>query len=439
MVTQTTAEQRKDFYARHRQGETYRVIAEQVGVSMECVRYWCRRQRDGGGCHSRYYGRPAGMLQQFDPLVRYCVLRLRLQHPRWGPRSIQANLRKQLSLRGRRLPSQASVGRYLHQWPRFHRKSRKKPVVVRPKQPTYVYECWQIDFKVAIPLADGTMVDLHTVRDPVGEVCIAAVLYPTDIITSRTGRVLMEQVRSTLRVGFARWHTLPDKVQTDGEPCLSSSREDHFPSTFTLWLKGLGIEHQLIRPGKPTDNAEVERCHRTINDYGIVGNENHSVAHLQSLLDQAVFELAYELPSRAEGCAGKTPIQAHPELLHPRHHFQAAEELARFDLHRVDADLATFRWQRKVSQIGQICIGGSDHRYTVGRTFAHAEVLVRFDPADRCFVFCQVDAPDKEIRRKPARYLEIEDLTGYATFHLGLLPQQLPLFKGYIVNEQMKV
>jgi transposase InsO family protein len=367
------------------------------------------------------------LLQEFDPLVRYWILRLRLKHPRWGPGSLRSHLKKQPSLYGKRLPAPASIGRYLHQWQHFQRKGKKKPVVVRPPQPTRVHECWQIDFKVAIPLAAGTLVDLHTVRDPFGEVCIAAGLYRTEIATLRTGRVLMEQVRATLRTGFAHWNTLPETVQTDGEPCLSPSREDSFPSTFTLWLKGLDIEHRLIRPGKPTDNAEVERCHRTVTDYAIVGNEENPLPKLQTLLDQAIFELAYELPSRAEGCAGKPPIQAHPDLLQPRRAFWAQEELAHFDLKRVDAYLATLTWQRKVGQTGQICIGGSHHSYTVGRTWAGSEVLVRFDPANRHFVFYDLKAPEKEVGRRPTRHLEVENITGYATFPHGLLPQQLLL------------
>jgi transposase InsO family protein len=427
MLSHTTPEQRQAFYRRHQQGETYPEIAAGAGVSVECVRYWCRRQRAGGSCQSRYPGRSHGLLQQFDGLVRYWILRLRLKHPRWGPGSLRTHLKKRPSLYGKRLPAPASIGRYLHQWQRFHRKGKKKPVVVRPPQPMRVHECWQIDFKVAIPLSDGTLVDLHTVRDPFGEVCIAAALYRTEMATVRTGRVLMEQVRATLRTGFAHWNTLPEIVQTDGEPCLSPSREDSFPSTFTLWLKGLDIEHWLIRPGKPTDNAEVERCHRTITDYAIVGNEENRLPRLQTLLDQAILELAYELPSRAEGCAGKPPIQAHPELLQPRRAFCAQEELAQFDLKRVDAYLATLTWQRKVSQTGQICIGGSHHYYTVGRTWAASEVLVRFDPADRHFVFYNLKTPEQEIGRRPTRHLQVEDITGYATFPQGLLPQQLLL------------
>lgn len=435
MRKHTTPVQRRTFYELHQQGLSYRAIADQHEVSRECVRYWCRRQRDGGSCETTYRKEPRGILSCFHWLVRYCVLRLRLEHPRWGPRTIRHHLQKRRSLQGMALPSRAEVGRYLHQWPRFRRQRKEKAEDKRPDPPTEVHQRYQFDFKINIALDDGTTVDLHTVRDPVGEVCIGAVLHVTEQVNIRTKRVPMEDARSTLRRCFDQWNTLPDEVQTDGESTLVTSREDGFPSDFTLWLAGLGINHLVIRSGKPTDNAEVERCHRTINDYAIVGNEKKSAVELQSILDDAVLELAFDLPSSAETCAGRTPVETHPELLESRRPFRAEHELALFDLDRVDTFLSAFTWTRKVNKTGQICIGGQLKRYSVGRAYARQEVVVRFDPTDRHFVFylsdSEQDDPDlkdaQEISRRPARNLEVEDLTALATWPEGLVPQQLPL------------
>ena len=63
----------------------------------------------------------------------------------------------------------------------------------------------------------------------------------------------------------------------------------------------------------------------------------------------------------------------------------------------------------------------------MGRAYAQRDVLIRFDPTDRQFVFYDPVAPDQELGRRPARGLEVEDLTGLATWPDGLLPQQLPL------------
>lgn len=429
MANRTRPRQRRRFYERHLRGETYQVIATDERVSKECVRYWCRRQRDGGGCQTEYQRKPSGLLSKSHPLVRYAILRLRLEHPRWGPNRIREKLKKRPSLKGLMLPGESSIGRYLHQWPRFQRRSKEKPKRKRPKEPEYVHQRWQIDFKVGIALDDGTLVNLHTVRDPVGEACIGAVVFPAGKKGERPPRPTLERVRSVLRICFSRWGTLPNEIQTDGEPVLIGQPQDSFPSVFTLWLVGLGIDHLVIRSGVATDNAEVERCHRTVNDYAIVGNEKANVAQLQDILDQSVHELNFELPSRAEGCGGLAPVVAHPELLEPLRSFQAEHEMALFDLKKVDAYLATFTWERKVGKTGQITLGGRHQTYSVGRTYARCQVLVRFDPADRHFVFFDPESPDQaeEIGRCPAKDLEASDLTGQAAWPVGLGPQQLPL------------
>lgn len=424
----TTREQRKSFYQRHRNGETYRQIADSYGVSRGCVRYWCRRQRDGGDCQTRHSHRRRGLLSQFDAKVRYCILRLRLEHPRWGPNAILNRLKKRRSLRGLRLPSKASIGRYLHQWPRFRRRPKVKVERKRPNQPTEVHQRWQLDFKVKIALEDGTLVNLHTARDPVGEACTGACIFAVGQVGESAKRVQLENVMWFLRTCFADWQALPDEIQTDGEPVLIGRAGEHFfPSRFTLWLKGLGIDHLVIRSGKPTDNAEVERCHRTVNDYAIIGNEGLNVKQLQQVLQDSVRELTYELPSRAEGCDGQPPVKAHPGLLEPRRPYQPEHELSLFDLRRVDEYLATFTWKRVVGRTGQVQVGTKQRRYGIGSAYARQQILVRFDPADRHFVFSTIDDPDREIARRPARGLEVTDITGLAEWPLGLGLQQLPL------------
>lgn len=429
MTQRTSPAQRQMFYQAHQAGETYPAIAQRSGVSRECVRYWCRRQHAGGSCQTRYRRAPGGRLSRFSARVRYVVLRLRLEHPRWGPNRLRAKLKQRPSLQGQRLPSEASVGRYLHQWRRFRRPPKRIAAspTHRPDPPTYVHQRWQVDFKLGLPLTDGTRVNLFTVREPVGEACLGALLFPAGRVGQPARKVTLAEVRSVLRQCFARWGTLPDEIQTDGEPVLIDSAREAFPSSFRLWLVGLGITHRVIRSGKPTDQAEVERCHRTLNDYALVGNEACSPATLQQRLEVAVQELLFELPSRAAGCAGRPPAQAHPDLFQPRRPFGPEHELAHFDLARVDAYLATQTWERLAGATGQICIGGHHHYYTVGRAFSHQRIQVRFDPMDRSFVFTPRDDPARELNRRPARHLQVSDLTGLAMWPFGPGPQQLCL------------
>jgi hypothetical protein len=290
-----------------------------------------------------------------------------------------------------------------------------------------------MDFKLGIALRDGTYVNLYTLRDPFSAVCIGAFVFPAAFAAQRVNRPKWEEVRLSLRTCLAHWGTLPDEIQTDGEAILSH-RAGEFPSLFSLWLIGLGIVHRQIRPGKPTDNAEVERCHRTVVDYAIIGNEGISVTELQATLNQAVWELNAELPSRAKDCHGRPPMVAHPEVGEARRPFQPEHELARFDLKRVDEYLSTLTWHRKVGKTGQIGLGGHHHPYSVGRAYAGQELVIRFDPEGRSFVFHSVDAPEVEVARRPARDLDVEDITGLASWPLGpgiqQLPLPLPLLKG---------
>lgn len=424
MGLQTTERERKAFYDRFRGGESYQVIAHATGWSVECVRYWCRRQRDGQSCRQPRRRTGTGALSRFSPLVRYAVLRLRLEHPRWGPHSILLHLSKRPSLRGQRLPSPAAIGRYLRRWPTLRRARRhRRELRPRPSPAQRVHQRWQVDFKLWVPVAEGGVVHLHTACDEVSGTCIGAVVLPTQ----PRRKVQMEEARAFVRACLANWNTLPEEIQTDGDGALVAPAAQHaLPSRFTLWLKGLGIDHSVIRHGRPTDNAEVERCHRTLNEYVLVGNEGCSAANLQQCLDQARTELLRERPSRAKACQGLPPALAYPDLFVASRPFSPDRELALFDLTRVDAYLATFAWPRLVNAKGQVVIG-ERRRYFIGRQFAGQDVVVRFDPADRHFVFSATTAGQPVLARLPARGLELSDLTGIGPWPVGQGPQQLPL------------
>ncbi len=402
MVKRTSIEERQLFYRDHLAGKSYPRIATETGYSQACVRYWCRRQWDGGKIETKYQRPKQAILSRFDPRVRYAILRLRLKHPRWGPNRIVFHLRKRTSVRHLRLPSETQIGRYLHQWERFRRKTRPELKRPRPQQPTEVHQRWQLDFKMGIALESGELVNLHTVCDPVGEACLGAQVFPAGRVGSGPHKIKFEQVQATLCYCFAHWKTLPQEIQTDGETDLVAERRTNdFPKPFTLWLKGLGIAHLVIRPGRPTDQAEVERCHRTINDYAIIGNESTDLSTLQAILNQAVVELARELPSQAPGCSGQPPGQAHPELLQPGLTFSPEWEWAVFDLQNVDQHLAALCWTRKVNKSGQVKVAAK--RYYIGRIYAGQEVEVRFDPATdiSCFpIFSRPMSNSKDNRSR---------------------------------------
>lgn len=266
-----------------------------------------------------------------------------------------------------------------------------------------MHQRWQIDFKVSIAYSEGYAI-LITVRDVVGGAYIAMELVPA---ASKAAHVLEEQIQAVLLQAFREWG-LPDEIQTDNEGVLVGQPQDPFPSHFTLWLQGLGIQHTFTRSGKPTDNAEVERAHRSVVEYAIRGRTTQSLACLQAELTQARHELNAEYPSRAHGCHHQPPLTAHPDLLTPRRSLPKGDLRAAFSLERVDAFLASQAWERKVGKAGQISFRGKLDRFSIGRKFALQVVLVRFDPLDRHFVV--FDQHEQEIARSPAQHLSFDDL-----------------------------
>jgi hypothetical protein len=297
-----------------------------------------------------------------------------------------------------------------------------------------------MDFKVQIRLQEGETVQLHTVTDPFSGAQVGTYLYSS---RPGTSRVPLQDVQATLRACFTEWGTLPEEIQTDGEPILVATPGE-LPTPFTLWLARLGMRHRRISPGRPTQNGSVERSHRTLYEYALLGQLHRSRLDSQAFLQQCRAELNTLYPSRAKGCDGQPPLTARPELLQPRRPYRPEFEEALFDLGKVDYFLADYPIERKVGFTGQISSGGLHEYYLVGRPFARQFVQIRFEPATRDFVAYPVDQQThpQAFRRWPARNLDAQHLLWPGTPAPLHSPQQLPLpwqSLGYPIDFPKKV
>lgn len=160
-----------------------------------------------------------------------------------------------------------------------------------------------------------------------------------------------------VREGAAEWHTLPEALLTDNELCLVGGPNDPFPGLFTLWLVGLGVQHLRIRPHCPTDHPHTERNHRTLDGLAMNTEDLANLATLQQALTRERRVYNHAFPSQASDCAGRPPLEAHPELLCPRRPYCREAELALFELQRVYDHLATFTFERKVNSVGRVSLG----------------------------------------------------------------------------------
>jgi hypothetical protein len=381
MADYTTYADRQQIVMLAEQGHSYAHISQQTGWSYETVRQVCRRyKRDGPVTLSpQPLGRPStGPLSSFTPLVRFAVLKLKRQHPGWGPDVIGAELAQRSWAKGVPLPCSSRIGTYLSQFglrlltPRSHKQLSR----AQPSGPAaaVVHGCWQLDVDEGVSLPGYGRVNVLNMVDHTSGIKIGAALFPASQ-RGRSCRVSWPQYRQALRQAFSRWG-LPDRIRTDRDRVIVPKDEYPFPMAFTLWLVGLGIEHELIR--RVTQNGGVERSHRTwegrLSGYGPF----EQLTEWQMLADYERWRMNAVLPSRGRNCQRQPPLLVYPQVRLPRRLYRCQDELALFDLQRVQAYLAQGRWLRRTNMHGQFSLNGQVFNLRV--QYANHWVLITYVP-----------------------------------------------------------
>lgn len=404
-----TVAEREAIYRGKLNGRRLDDLAEEHSCSYSCARKWWRVGRDKGLEGLRRTGRSrtaAGVLSTFDPVVAERALYWKRRHPKRGATRILEDMKQDPVLAGLRLPKPRSLAYFFRsECPELLQKRQPQPVP--PRRARRVHELWQVDGKENIRLGDGTIATVLGVREPVA--CAFLVNRAHEVQTEKAWRKLtLRENQADLRLAFTDFG-LPVGIQTDRERVYGQPPEEAFPSLFTLWLVGLGVDHQFTRPGQATDQPHVERGHRTLFDWMEEPEPPPDLTALQADLDEARYQHNEVLPSQAGDCDGQPPFQVHPEVLQPLRPYHPSVELELFSLHRVDRFLAQFSWQHKVTQSGQVSVHG--HSYYVGAIHGEKTVDVRFDPTDRHFVFADAKTGE-ELKRCPAHGLDVATITG---------------------------
>jgi len=403
--TELTVAQREAIYLGKMQGRSLSQLAREIGCSKACARKWWRVGHKHGLESLRNTRLSATntttiLLSRFDLRVAERALYWKQQHPRRGPTRVLLDLTKDESVRGLRLPRRSQLAAYFKQvCPELLAQRHVRPPA--PPRARETHDLWQLDSKENLRLQDGTIATVFDVREPVA--CVWLGLFAHATQTKKAWRKLtLAETQNDLRQVFVLYG-LPRGIQTDREHLYGCPADEAFPTLFTLWLAGLGIAHHFSRPSQPTDQPQVERGHRTWNDYLTAPEPLPDIARLQASLDESRHAHNAELPSRAGDCNGRPPLQAHPEVNHVWRPYNPAAEPELFSLDRVDQFLSQFTWQYKVSSIGQVAI--HDHVYYIGMASAGQRVDVRFDSTNRCFAFS--DAKNGTVlKRLPARHLD---------------------------------
>ncbi len=394
-------------------------IAEELQRSAMTVRKWWRRIRRQGlaGLSSPRRGRPAtGVLATFAPEVKRRAVILKRTHPRWGAARVLIELQVNPELVGQALPSCSRLAALFKQdCPEAVAiRTRRSAPTQAPAPAQAVHEVWQIDHQEKVVLADGTLVTVCNVRDPLGAAMLASYAVPTQT-PKRWRKLNTTEVQMVLRQAFQEWHTLPDSILTDNELGLAGSPHELFPGRLTLWLRGLGITHRRIRPHCPTDQPHIERQHRTLDNLTADPASRANLATFQTALNRERQMYNDRFPCRASDCHGQPPLTTHPELLCPRRPYPPDSELAVFDLQRVFDYLATLTFERRISSIGVLSIGHV--QYYLGRPFASKAVVIRCEPTTHEWLIYEpapVASPTSPtlIARQVIKQLDVHTLTG---------------------------
>jgi len=204
----------------------------------------------------------------------------------------------------------------------------------------------------------------------------------------------MRLVQADLRQVFTQWG-LSDAIRMDRDSVFVGSSRLEWPGTLLLWLVGLAVQPIINRAYRPTDNAMVERSHRTWQGDVLVGGQFVDLLALQATSDQSLADRRHDLSSRHRGCHGQPPAVAFPQLMTARRPYHPDQERALFDLRRVDAYLAQWQWRRQVDVAGKIAL--ADRNLRIGKPYRGQMVKIHFDPDTREFV-CS-SAAGEEIAR----------------------------------------
>lgn len=408
MTRITTLQDRVTMDQMSQQGYTNSQIASEVGWAIPTVRKWRRRaRRDGRKGLASKMGRPViGALSSYPVRLRETLRAWRVAHPGWGPKTLRAELEADEHFEGQQLPSLSGIANFLKEQDLARSYERHSELPQSTSQATSApHEEWEMDSRGQERVPDIGIIALVNLCDEFSKAKIRS--YPCVVGQKRaTRRPRTEDYQLVLRLSFTEWG-LPDRMAVDHDSVFyDNTCKSPFPTRFHLWLLALGVDLAFGRPGRPTDQATVERSHQTWAWQALEGQTFTEWDRLYAYLEQRRHFLNYRLPCSTLG--NLPPLVAHPEALQPRRLYRPEWEAELLDLSRVYAYLAKGQWFRQISQVGTASLG--QQTYGLGVLWSGESVEVTFDPEDKHLIFRSADGERK--KRLPLRGINITNLVG---------------------------
>jgi putative transposase len=158
---------------------------------------------------------------------------------------------------------------------------RDKPDALRV--PTTINDVWSMDF-MSDSLASGRSIRTFNVIDDFNRECLAI-----DVDLSLPSARVIRSLEQIIE-----WRGKPNAIRCDNGP-------EYISETIKDWAKEQQITLQYIQPGKPTQNAYVERFNRTVRHEWLDLNIFDSIEQAQELATQWLWTYNNERPHTAIG------------------------------------------------------------------------------------------------------------------------------------------
>jgi len=273
-------------------------VCREFGISRKTGYKWLQRYAEQGlaGLVDRSR-RPRRSPLEVSGAVVLELVRLRGEHPHWGPKKLRALLVR-TGYRVGELPALATVGRILRRAGLSETKGRGRPRRWEPTGPLETgkgpNDVWTVDFKGWWRTGDGQRCEPLGIRD----------LYSRYVLCLRPmERRRGEDVRRVFAETFERYG-LPEAIRSDNGAPFASLHGPHGLTRLSAWWKTLGIRLDRIEPGHPEQNGGHERMHRDLAQE-IEGRPAATQAEEARRLER--WRIEYNIHRPHEALAMKTP------------------------------------------------------------------------------------------------------------------------------------
>jgi len=330
-------------YLRH--SLSFTDLCQRYHISRKTGYKWINRyEAEGPSGLADRSRRPLSSPDQTPEAVRLAILEARRRHPSWGAKKL-------LKLLERRTPQQAWPSRWticeiLKREGLVRRRTQRRKVG-HPGKPSSIVtapnELWCVDFKGEFKTRDGRYCYPLTVTDSYSRYLLGCQgLLSTEALGAK-------EVFTRL---FKKYG-LPKAIRSDNGTPFASTALGRLSQLSVWWIR-LGIRPELIEPGKPQQNGQHERMHRTLKAETTRPPEAN-LAKQQRLFNRFIREYNEVRPH--EGIELKTPATLYeasarhlpkevPELIYPAHYET-----------RLVSKNSGMRWNSQGVAVSQTCAG----------------------------------------------------------------------------------